>query len=141
MARPSKPRARRPTYTWAERQRRKATVEEWINTVGYWCPGWGVPAHQAVDLTADHAVAVARGGPENGPLQVLCNRCNSRKRDRPESYGRTRLAIEALRRDYAEQQVPLPHALRSVVGSGTGVRAQTVRDGRSRAERTASRAW
>jgi 5-methylcytosine-specific restriction endonuclease McrA len=32
-----------------------------------------------MDLTADHVVPVAAGGPEDGPLTVLCRGCNSAK--------------------------------------------------------------
>lgn len=66
---------------WGERQRRAATVRAWIEEYGYWCPGYQVPAHAADVLTADHIVAVGAGGPEDGPLTVLCRSCNSRKRD------------------------------------------------------------
>jgi 5-methylcytosine-specific restriction enzyme A len=71
-------RRRRP-YSRAELDRRAAAVAEWIAQRGYWCPGWGVPEHQAADLTADHVIAVAAGGPEDGPLTVLCRACNGRK--------------------------------------------------------------
>lgn len=70
-----------PTYharDWAEQKRRKAAVDAHVETHGYWCPGWGVPAHASDDLTADHVTAVANGG-ARGPLQALCRSCNSRK--------------------------------------------------------------
>ncbi|WP_329564674.1 HNH endonuclease [Kitasatospora sp. NBC_01266] len=47
---------------------------------GNWCPGHGIPAHHASDLTADHIVPKACGGsddPEN--VAVLCRSCNARK--------------------------------------------------------------
>jgi 5-methylcytosine-specific restriction protein A len=50
---------------------------------GNWCPGHGVPGHQADDLTGDHIVPLAAGGtsePEN--VQVLCRSCNARKHAR-----------------------------------------------------------
>lgn len=72
-------RERRPAASAAETARRAAAVAEWIATRGYWCPGWGVPEHQATDLTADHITAVAAGGAEDGPLTVLCRSCNGRK--------------------------------------------------------------
>ncbi|WKK26556.1 HNH endonuclease [Streptomyces olivoreticuli] len=47
---------------------------------GDWCHGWGVPAHAASDLTADHVVPKSRGGTDTpGNLAVLCRSCNSRK--------------------------------------------------------------
>lgn len=75
----------RPEYSWAERQRRAQVVREWRSTQGDICPGYQRPPH-AVDyysnpLTADHVAAVGAGGPEDGPLQVLCRSCNATKRD------------------------------------------------------------
>jgi len=55
-----------------------ATVAEHRRVHGDWCPGWGVPPHAATDLTADHLVAVSRGG-VNGALRVLCRSCNARR--------------------------------------------------------------
>jgi hypothetical protein len=49
-------------------------------TVGDWCPGvpeLGRAAHAAANLSADHVVEVAAGGPEDGPLVVRCVPCNS----------------------------------------------------------------
>ncbi|GII88263.1 hypothetical protein Ssi03_62530 [Sphaerisporangium siamense] len=63
--------------------RRAATVRAWRARYGNWCPGYGVPAHPARDLTADHITAVAAGGREDGPLTVLCVSCNARKGTRP----------------------------------------------------------
>lgn len=74
-------RQRRP-YTAAERDRRAAAVAAHRATYGDWCPGWRRPAHYATDLTADHVVAVAAGGREDGALGVLCRPCNGAKRDR-----------------------------------------------------------
>ncbi|MCK2214275.1 HNH endonuclease [Actinomadura sp. ATCC 31491] len=74
-------RRRRP-YTAAERERRAQAVAEHRAQYGDWCPGWGRPDHTAEPwnpLTADHIDPVARGGPEDGPLQVLCRSCNSAK--------------------------------------------------------------
>ena len=64
--------------SWAERQRRANTVDNWVRLHGYLCPGWGRPAHESHDLTADHVTPVSRGGGD-GPLQVLCRACNSRR--------------------------------------------------------------
>jgi hypothetical protein len=47
---------------------------------GDWCPGLADhPAHPSADLVADHVVEVAAGGPEAGPLRVLCRSENSRR--------------------------------------------------------------
>jgi hypothetical protein len=70
-------RPERRTYT--EQQRRARTVAEWRIQVGDWCPGYGVPTHQAARLQADHVTEVSAGGREDGPLQVLCPACNNRK--------------------------------------------------------------
>jgi 5-methylcytosine-specific restriction protein A len=75
-------RAVRP-YTTAEKRRRAAAVAEWVSTHGQWCPGWQREAHPSSDLVADHIAAVAAGGPESGPLRVLCRSCNSARGARP----------------------------------------------------------
>ena len=54
-------------------------VMEHRKQYGDWCPGWGVPAHEAHDLTADHVVPYAVSGDTHGPLGVLCRSCNGRK--------------------------------------------------------------
>jgi 5-methylcytosine-specific restriction protein A len=66
------------SYTYKERKRRKAAVEEHIAAHGYWCPGWGVPAHPSEDLTADHVIPQRYGG-VGGELRTLCRSCNSRR--------------------------------------------------------------
>lgn len=71
-------RARRP-YAKAELTRRAAAVSAWRAGYGDVCPGWQREPHASTDLTADHRVAVANGGAEDGPLDVLCRSCNSRK--------------------------------------------------------------
>ena len=50
------------------------------------CPGYGVPAHAATDLTLDHVIPLSRGGAVLGPTRVLCRGCNTRKMhaDRPQ---------------------------------------------------------
>lgn len=84
MARPSQSRC--GACSAAVRRRRnldapaaKAAVSAHRATVGDWCPGYGRPAHQATDLTAEHSTPISRGGVVDG---VLCRSCNSRKRDR-----------------------------------------------------------
>jgi len=70
--------ARRPArLSRAEQTRRRAAVTAHVTARGWVCPGYQRPAHPSTDLTADHVAAVAAGGPESGPLQVLCRRCNS----------------------------------------------------------------
>jgi hypothetical protein len=67
-------------------RKRAAAVAEHREQVGEVCPGWGVPPHSVIPpnkLSADHAVAVARGGSlQPAHYGVLCVECNSRKRDR-----------------------------------------------------------
>jgi 5-methylcytosine-specific restriction protein A len=72
--------ARPDRKTYAETRRRREAVAAHRATVGDWCPGvpeLGRPAHPAANLSADHAVEVAAGGPESGPLVVRCVPCNS----------------------------------------------------------------
>jgi hypothetical protein len=79
--------------SWAERRRRAKVVAEWIEYNGMLCPGWGRSEHPVAKLTADHDWPVGAGGPESGPLGVLCPSCNSRKRDKtvdPRMPGRAR---------------------------------------------------
>lgn len=70
------------TRTHGEQRRRSVVVAAHRAAHGDWCPGYRVPAHTAVDLTADHVVSVARAGRGDGDLTVLCRSCNSRKKDR-----------------------------------------------------------
>lgn len=47
---------------------------------GWVCPGYGRPAHPSHDLTADHPVALVRGGDLLAQRpNVLCRGCNGRK--------------------------------------------------------------
>jgi hypothetical protein len=73
--------AKRPDMrTHAETERRRRLVATHRATVGDWCPGLeDHPAHPCADLVADHVVEVAAGGPEAGPLRVLCRSENSRR--------------------------------------------------------------
>lgn len=68
------------TRDWAERRRRAAAVRRWVETHGWWCPGYGREAHEVDDgdLTAEHIRAIADGGAPGGRLAVLCRPCNSR---------------------------------------------------------------
>lgn len=79
-ARGQKKRAGRP-YTHAERVRRAATVQAWVQQHGWTCPGWQRPPHPvaAGALAADHPHAVGAGGDEGQPLAVLCIVCNGAK--------------------------------------------------------------
>jgi hypothetical protein len=87
--RTSAKRQRRPAADQAERARRAAVVDEWVRTRGYVCPGWRREPHASVDLTADHVVAVAAGGREDGELGVLCRACNGSKGARGAPEGPT----------------------------------------------------
>ena len=58
---------------WPELSRR--TIEAHVARHGWWCPGWGVEAHESHDLTCDHVV-----DGDATRLQVLCRGCNTRKR-------------------------------------------------------------
>jgi 5-methylcytosine-specific restriction protein A len=69
-------------YTSKYRAVARAVVAEHRASHGDYCPGWGVPAHGAQDLTVDHVIPLAAGGThERSNLRVLCRACNSRKRD------------------------------------------------------------
>jgi len=76
--------AKRPDMrTHAETERRRRLVADHRARVGDWCPGADQhPAHPCADLVADHVVEVAAGGPEAGPLRVLCRSENSRRSGR-----------------------------------------------------------
>jgi len=77
--------------TNAERKRRETVVTSWVARHGHVCPGFKRPAHKVFPpdrLTADHVIPVSLGGPMNGPLEVLCNRCNA------STGGRNRLKKE-----------------------------------------------
>jgi hypothetical protein len=70
-------RANRQGYGRRESQRRADTVAAWIAQHGWVCPGWERDSHPATDLSADHDTPIALGGPQGGPLSVLCKSCNS----------------------------------------------------------------
>lgn len=65
---------RRKAWRNSETGRCRETVAAHRSELGNWCPGFGVPAHEASDLTADHVVAGS-----TGRLVVLCRSCNARK--------------------------------------------------------------
>lgn len=73
------PKPKDSTYGLRERNRRSDTVTAWVTMHGWVCPGWQRPEHPAKDLAADHIIARRLGGPQDGPLQVLCRGCNSAK--------------------------------------------------------------
>lgn len=66
-----------PRWRRLSRRRRREHVARY----GPWCPGWGVPAHVAFDLTLDHDTPLELGGaPFDGDnLVVGCRACNDRK--------------------------------------------------------------
>ena len=67
------------TRAW---QRLSARVlRTWRGEHGDWCPGYQRDAHRATDLTVDHVVPLAAGGPpfDIGNTAVLCRSCNSTK--------------------------------------------------------------
>ncbi len=67
------------TRDWTEINRRRAAVKAHVAKHGWNCPGYRVPPHPSRDLTADHIDEIATGGRPDGPLQVRCRACNSRK--------------------------------------------------------------
>lgn len=56
---------------WQRRSRDAITSQLWCSVCG-----------ATADLTTDHVLPLKHGGTTDGPVQVLCRRCNSRKRDR-----------------------------------------------------------
>src|SRR5687768_9824435 len=77
MTRPS---AARRGYGRTWRKLSRAVIAAWVGTHGFYCPGYGVAPHYSFDLTADHRVPLAVGGPRlTLAIDVLCRRCNSRK--------------------------------------------------------------
>ena len=77
---------RRPDYvTYAERKRRKDTVDAWLEQHSHGnvhgkqvaiCPD----CHQArASWVADHITPMARGGDESGPLRVHCVSCSRKQ--------------------------------------------------------------
>ncbi|WP_280695448.1 HNH endonuclease signature motif containing protein [Kitasatospora sp. GP82] len=70
-------------YGTAYRRTAAAVLAKHRAQYGGWCPGYGVPAHPAEDLTADHVLPKSRGGGDQREnLTPLCRSCNSRKRNR-----------------------------------------------------------
>ena len=72
------------------RTRNRQLIETWVLAHGYVCPGYRRPAHKAHPrwnpLTIDHITARRRGGKDVlSNLRVLCRKCNSSKRDRPDT--------------------------------------------------------
>jgi 5-methylcytosine-specific restriction endonuclease McrA len=82
-------------YNTREWQHLSARVlRAWRGRHGNWCPGYGRAAHPAIDLTADHIVALAAGGAplDVGNVAVLCRSCNSTKGD-GSRHGRSAGAV------------------------------------------------
>lgn len=64
----------------AERKRRRLLREEHVARHGLVCPGYARPPHRVAsirELSADHITPTSMGGPMDGPLRVLCARCNA----------------------------------------------------------------
>lgn len=74
-------RERHKPYDGPWRARAKRVVDDHRARFGDVCPGYGQPPHPASILAADHVDPIGAGGAIDGPLQVLCTGCNSRKRD------------------------------------------------------------
>jgi len=74
---------RRAGHSRAETQRRAAVVKAWRAAHGNVCPACGYrdryPDGKPVKLTAEHLNPVALGGAEDGPLGVMCMRCQTRQ--------------------------------------------------------------
>ena len=68
-----------PERSHAERQRRKAIVDNWVRLHGWTCPGYKRPPHPSHYLQADHLIPVSLGGDPGGQLGVLCRACNVAK--------------------------------------------------------------
>jgi 5-methylcytosine-specific restriction enzyme A len=67
-------------YGRAWRRLAEAAVREHVASHGWLCPGWKRPSHPSRDLTADHPIAKANGGPVlPDQIDVLCRSCNSSK--------------------------------------------------------------
>lgn len=66
-----------PRWRRLSRRRRR----DHIARFGPWCPGWGVPAHVAFDLTLDHDTPLELGGApfDDDNLVVGCRLCNDAK--------------------------------------------------------------
>jgi len=67
---------RNPLYDdpdWKRRSKREISAH--VARFGWWCPGFGVPAHPSRDLTLDHIIP----GSLEGGTQVLCRACNTRR--------------------------------------------------------------
>lgn len=71
------------TYPHKVREQMRATVKQWKQQHGDYCPGYGMPPHRASDLTADHVIPWSLNPtPTNTKLTVLCRACNGRKGNR-----------------------------------------------------------
>ena len=69
--------------SYRERKRRADAVTWHRRRYGNWCPVCGhTDRHEdgkGVRLWADHVTPVGLGGAEDGPLRVMCSRCQSRQ--------------------------------------------------------------
>ncbi|MEU7303734.1 HNH endonuclease [Streptomyces sp. NPDC007206] len=75
-------------YDVTYRRVRAQVLKGWRSQHGDYCPGWGIPAHSAQDLTVDHIIPLAAGGTHHREnLRVLCRSCNSRRGSKPDNQG------------------------------------------------------
>jgi hypothetical protein len=71
---------RRAQDSYPEQQRRRQAVAAHVAVHGWWClglEGYDHQPHPTRDLTAHHLDAPGAGGPEHGPLAVICRSLNS----------------------------------------------------------------
>lgn len=67
------------THQWRAFSKRKIAAH--VRRHGWNCPGFGVRPHPATDLTCNHKVRLADGGPalpDRDGADVYCNACNIR---------------------------------------------------------------
>src|SRR5258708_39124654 len=70
--------------SYSDRIANQQLVGEWVQRVGWWCPGWHRPAHAVKpgDLTVEHVVPVSRGG-RHMQRTIRCRSCNSARKTAP----------------------------------------------------------
>lgn len=72
--------AANPVYaTYAWRKRRTRELREHRAVHGDTCPGFRRTPHRAPRLSLDHVTPLGMGGAVDGPTQILCPSCNTRR--------------------------------------------------------------